>query len=170
MDDVYISAMHEAGHAVMRLFHRRPTQAAIDYKGNGWCSPPGGWALIEAADADGRRKVQIQLAKEALAGPLAEMRVRKLRRRGLLVGSDDIRRARKCLAYWNSEVPVLREELINFGQHHLQIEVATFLRRRPVWRAVQIIAAALLADGYVDSEAMEAVAKHCRLPRELIEQ
>jgi hypothetical protein len=91
-----------------------------------------------------------------LAGPLAEMRYRDLRLRGLLArtGSADLSYAWEVVTLWD-QARYGHADHADLGLFLIQRDTQRFLQRPKAWRAVEALAAALLAQGHLGGEDAE---------------
>jgi hypothetical protein len=137
------TAYHEAGHAVMawRLW-RAITSVSIDAEvaGNGFCAAQS-WALFLVSQGAKPHDRLIQDDIDlALAGPLAEWRHARIR--GLICPitskSEDISEAWELCRHWSGG-----DGRFLFALS--QLAVKRWLQRPKTWRAVEALAAKLLA-------------------------
>jgi hypothetical protein len=177
------TAYHEASHTVVAWYHGRLIEAVtvdLQAPGEGMCHTQNAYlpewiGLVwnatlppelptEQHEAqrhqlrDGIRLAVWTDIKIDLAGALAEWRFLKCRVTGLIVGSEDQRRAwDEAKAYLDAKGGPGHDADPEFYLFLIQRDVQRFLQRPKVWRTVQVVADALLQHGTIEGEELHAL-------------
>jgi hypothetical protein len=155
------TAYHEAGHAVRTWWLRRGLDEVWidqDHPGEGFCESQTTARQMLRAGVPVNSVHMRDDVSICLAGPLAEMRYRRIPLRGTLAptGNADLSYAWEVVTLWE-QARYGHADDIGLGLFLIQRDTKRFLRRPKAWRAVEAVAAALLMHGHLGGEEAEQI-------------